>query len=139
MFYDGVFDNLKGMEYLADVPLHMFMEYVPDTAAFKHLSFKKADSYICNVIPYSLLMIVHINLPLPGKIEADEAVLHHAVRAPQVAASSRGLIVDTCAGPPLCLKRLLLGAQEHQAHNVRSGVVPFAPRAVRVQQRDLQE
>ncbi|KAI0321405.1 UROD/MetE-like protein [Amylostereum chailletii] len=47
MFYDGVFDNLDGMEYLPDVPLEMFMDYVPDTAAFKHHSFKKAASYIC--------------------------------------------------------------------------------------------
>ncbi|TFY82381.1 hypothetical protein EWM64_g1635 [Hericium alpestre] len=47
MFYDGVFDNLEGMTYLPDVPLHMFMSYVPDTAAFKHHSFKKAASYIC--------------------------------------------------------------------------------------------
>ncbi|KAA1472574.1 UROD/MetE-like protein [Dentipellis sp. KUC8613] len=47
MFYDGVFDNLEGMEYLPDVPLELFMSYVPDTMAFKHHSFKKAASYIC--------------------------------------------------------------------------------------------
>ncbi|KZV76716.1 UROD/MetE-like protein [Peniophora sp. CONT] len=48
MFFDGVFDNLEGMKHIADVPTHMFMEYVPDVAAFiNHESFKKADSYIC--------------------------------------------------------------------------------------------
>ncbi|EIN14151.1 UROD/MetE-like protein [Punctularia strigosozonata HHB-11173 SS5] len=47
MFYDGVFDNLEGMEYVPEVPLHLFMDYVPDVSAFKKLDFKKADSYLC--------------------------------------------------------------------------------------------
>ncbi|THH11244.1 hypothetical protein EW146_g8102 [Bondarzewia mesenterica] len=69
MFFDGVFDNMEGMKFIADVPLYMFMvcsidlslslrplmknaarhtqEYVPDTAAFKIASFKKASSFIC--------------------------------------------------------------------------------------------
>ncbi|KAI0337149.1 UROD/MetE-like protein [Trametopsis cervina] len=47
MFFDGVFDNLEGMELVPDVPLYMFMEYVPDYVGFKKFSFKGADSYIC--------------------------------------------------------------------------------------------
>ncbi|OCH93287.1 UROD/MetE-like protein [Obba rivulosa] len=47
MFYDGVFDNLDGMKYIPEVPGHMLMDYCPDVAAFKKLSFKGADSYVC--------------------------------------------------------------------------------------------
>ncbi|RPD54114.1 UROD/MetE-like protein [Lentinus tigrinus ALCF2SS1-7] len=47
MFFDGVFDNLDGMKYIKPVPVEMFMDYVPDVAAFKELDFKGADSYIC--------------------------------------------------------------------------------------------
>ncbi|KAI0763249.1 UROD/MetE-like protein [Irpex lacteus] len=47
MFFDGVFNNLDGMEFIPEVPLYMFMEYVPDYVAFKKLAFKGADSYIC--------------------------------------------------------------------------------------------
>ncbi|EIM83778.1 UROD/MetE-like protein [Stereum hirsutum FP-91666 SS1] len=47
MFYDGVFDNLEGMRYVSDVPLEWFMDYVPDTFAFKQHSFKNAASYLC--------------------------------------------------------------------------------------------
>ncbi len=31
------------------VPIEMFMDYVPDVAAFKVLNFKGADSYLCVV------------------------------------------------------------------------------------------
>ncbi|KZV74157.1 UROD/MetE-like protein [Peniophora sp. CONT] len=48
MFFDGVFNNLDGFEHVPDVPLEKFMDYVPDTAGFKLLNFKKADSYLCN-------------------------------------------------------------------------------------------
>ncbi|KAI0333365.1 UROD/MetE-like protein [Cubamyces sp. BRFM 1775] len=47
MFYDGVFDNLEGMKHVKPVPPEMFMDYVPDVAAFKKLDFKGADTYIC--------------------------------------------------------------------------------------------
>ncbi|EMD41171.1 hypothetical protein CERSUDRAFT_80798 [Gelatoporia subvermispora B] len=47
MFYDGVFDNLDGMKYIPLVPDHMLMDYCPDVKAFKKLSFKGADSYVC--------------------------------------------------------------------------------------------
>ncbi|KAI0655349.1 UROD/MetE-like protein [Cubamyces menziesii] len=47
MFYDGVFDNLEGMKHVQPVPPEMFMDYVPDVAAFKKLDFKGADTYIC--------------------------------------------------------------------------------------------
>ncbi|TFK56985.1 UROD/MetE-like protein [Heliocybe sulcata] len=48
MFFDGVFDNLDGMKYLPDVPLHMFMDYVPDIPAFKKLAVGKGGaSFIC--------------------------------------------------------------------------------------------
>ncbi|KAM5537808.1 hypothetical protein V8D89_008576 [Ganoderma adspersum] len=47
MFYDGVFDNLDGMKFVSPVPIEMFMDYVPDIAAFKVLNFKGADSYLC--------------------------------------------------------------------------------------------
>ncbi|KAI0037184.1 UROD/MetE-like protein [Vararia minispora EC-137] len=47
MFFDGVFNNLDGFEHIPDVPLERFMDYVPDTAGFKELNFKKADSYMC--------------------------------------------------------------------------------------------
>ncbi|KDQ63463.1 hypothetical protein JAAARDRAFT_169300 [Jaapia argillacea MUCL 33604] len=47
MFFDGVFDNLEGMKYLPEVPIDMFMDYVPDIDAFKQASFKCAASYIC--------------------------------------------------------------------------------------------
>ncbi|KAI0699462.1 UROD/MetE-like protein [Cytidiella melzeri] len=47
MFFDGVFDNMEGMEHVPEVPLYMFMEYVPDYIAFKKWEFKGADSYIC--------------------------------------------------------------------------------------------
>ena len=36
---------------MTPVPLQKFMDYVPDTAGFKLLNFKKADSYLCNVRP----------------------------------------------------------------------------------------
>ena len=79
MFYDGVFDNLDGMKFVSPgecslsvrvpkhsshsafcgpgrtrrthhpVPIEMFMDYVPDIAAFKVLNFKGADSYLCVV------------------------------------------------------------------------------------------
>lgn len=49
MFYDGVFDNLDGMKHVKPVPLEMFMDYVPDVAAFKEHDFKGADTYICAV------------------------------------------------------------------------------------------
>ena len=51
MFYDGVFDNLEGMKHVQPVPPEMFMDYVPDVAAFKKLDFKGADTYICVVRP----------------------------------------------------------------------------------------
>ncbi|EPQ60557.1 UROD/MetE-like protein [Gloeophyllum trabeum ATCC 11539] len=48
MFFDGVFDNLEGMKYIPDVPLHMFMDYVPDVPAFKKLAEGKGGtSHIC--------------------------------------------------------------------------------------------
>jgi len=48
MFYDGVFDNLEqGFEYIPEVPLEWFMDYVPDVLAFKKLAFKNAASYLC--------------------------------------------------------------------------------------------
>ncbi|TBU22674.1 UROD/MetE-like protein [Dichomitus squalens] len=47
MFFDGVFDNLDGMKFIKPVPPEMFMDYVPDIAAFKVHNFKGADSYIC--------------------------------------------------------------------------------------------
>ena len=34
---------------LGSVPPELFMDYVPDIAAFKVLNFKGADSYICVV------------------------------------------------------------------------------------------
>lgn len=34
---------------LVPVPIEMFMDYVPDIAAFKELDFKGADSYLCVV------------------------------------------------------------------------------------------
>ncbi|KAH9949136.1 hypothetical protein B0H21DRAFT_729685 [Amylocystis lapponica] len=46
MFYDGVFNNLDGMKYLPLAPANMFMEYVPDIAAFKAHELGAA-SYIC--------------------------------------------------------------------------------------------
>lgn len=47
MFFDGVFDQMKGMKYVPDVPAYMFMEYVPDVMAFQLHDFKAAASYIC--------------------------------------------------------------------------------------------
>ncbi|GJE97271.1 UROD/MetE-like protein [Phanerochaete sordida] len=47
MFFEGVFDQMEGMKYIPEVPLHMFMDYVPDVAGFKKLAFKNAPSYIC--------------------------------------------------------------------------------------------
>ncbi|KAI0686217.1 UROD/MetE-like protein [Earliella scabrosa] len=47
MFFDGVFDNLEGMKFMKTVPPEMFMDYVPDVAAFKVIDFKGADSYLC--------------------------------------------------------------------------------------------
>ncbi|KAL5534368.1 hypothetical protein ACEPAG_830 [Sanghuangporus baumii] len=47
MFFDSVFDNLEGMKYIPEVPLHMLMDYVPDVAAFKKLNFHGGDSYVC--------------------------------------------------------------------------------------------
>jgi len=47
MFFDGVFDNMDGMTYIPEVPMDMFMHYVPDIAAFIKYDFKGATSYIC--------------------------------------------------------------------------------------------
>ncbi|CCM03870.1 uncharacterized protein FIBRA_06021 [Fibroporia radiculosa] len=47
MFYDGVFDNLEGTNYIPVVPLDWFMDYVPDIDAFKQHNFKGAASYLC--------------------------------------------------------------------------------------------
>ena len=44
----GLFILLKNiLAHLGLVPLHMFMDYVPDVAGFKKLEFKNAPSYIC--------------------------------------------------------------------------------------------
>lgn len=37
------------------VPMELFMDYVPDVAAFKELNFKGADSYLCVVRPLLIL------------------------------------------------------------------------------------
>ena len=36
---------------MTPVPLEKFMDYVPDTAGFKLLNYKKADPYLGNVRP----------------------------------------------------------------------------------------
>jgi len=50
MFFDGVFDQLQGMQLIPSVPPSMFKFYVPDVRAFQldsNNTFKKADSWIC--------------------------------------------------------------------------------------------
>ncbi|THH11224.1 hypothetical protein EW145_g811 [Phellinidium pouzarii] len=47
MFFDGVFDNLEGMKFIKEVPLHLLMMYVPDVVAFTSLNFHGGDTYIC--------------------------------------------------------------------------------------------
>lgn len=47
MFYDGVFDNMNGMKFVKEVPAELFMDYVPDVAAFKQVDFHGGDSYMC--------------------------------------------------------------------------------------------
>ncbi|GJE97270.1 UROD/MetE-like protein [Phanerochaete sordida] len=48
MFFDGVFDNMNGMKYFPEASLHLFKDYVPDTSAFKKLSFKNAATWLCD-------------------------------------------------------------------------------------------
>ena len=113
MFYDGVFDNLDGMKFVSPgefslsvrvpkhsshsafcgpgrtvlthpVPIEMFMDYVPDIAAFKVLNFKGADSYICVVRP--------LLLSRPPELER----LAHPTARGAHRASSRGRSNSTC-------------------------------------------
>ncbi|EJU05314.1 UROD/MetE-like protein [Dacryopinax primogenitus] len=47
MFYDGFFDNLEGFTLFKDPNPDIFMDYVPDVAAFKALGFKGGETYLC--------------------------------------------------------------------------------------------
>lgn len=115
MFYDGVFDNLDGMVYLPEgwyprplrcchtywcgciVPLDMFMDYVPDTAAFKVLSdTKNAPSYICKVRPLSSSILNILTVPSVGETCSQQVILQIAIRISCEDCSTRGMVADSC-------------------------------------------
>ncbi|KAK6363452.1 hypothetical protein TWF730_000883 [Orbilia blumenaviensis] len=47
MFYDGFFDNLNGMEEVANPPRAIFKEYVPDLQAFLAQGIEPAGTCLC--------------------------------------------------------------------------------------------
>ena len=131
MFYDGVFDNLDGMKFVSpgecpshggmkfrshsglrtyQVPIEMFMDYVPDIAAFKVLNFKGADSYLCVVsaMPsFSAAAVERVaNAARIGQAQADEAVLRAAIRRLKSAHGPRS--VCSSSGPVAAFSHMLI-------------------------------
>lgn len=112
---------------MSAVPWHMFMDYVPDIAAFKELDFKGADSYIC-VVCVHLISVRHTCAQMrrscaSEQTQAHEAILRAAIRSSQGAHGPRGtsaLFLSQTSN----LMASVTGAQKSESHSCGPRMVP---------------